>query len=411
MDPNANNYDAAATCVAECTYNWSCVGDGFVTDTCSSKSDLGVSITPGTSQDDVYLTQIADSTNGLQGTDVNTLKFQYLNVSGSCSTPIAGASWWTTPTITLNNMSLGYTTNIPTWVHVISLLNNFGLVVDLTMSFADVKVLLIPSGWDLALGFAACACDYGYCECTEMTDGTGTYATQELCLINPTDCCGTPPTTGCTDPTASNYNSEATVDDGSCTFPGCTDPLATNFDVAANLDDGSCTYMWSCTPASVASDDCSAKQDFATQFANITLVAEYFADPANGLQASDASTYKFELLGAPVRESSCLSTGGEVYHFLHEFTVELNGSPVFASSNWAAVIAYLVSIGYVVDLTMTRAAVIIVMNGTPSLAHTLSEDSTPCTCTYTECECVQDPAGTFATEAACQADVGNCCDD
>ena len=53
---------------------------------------------------------------------------------------------------------------------------------------------------------------------------------------------------GCTDSTASNYNSAATVNDGSCTYignalvGGCTDPKATNYNPAANADDGSCTY-------------------------------------------------------------------------------------------------------------------------------------------------------------------------
>ena len=53
---------------------------------------------------------------------------------------------------------------------------------------------------------------------------------------------------GCTDPSASNYNSAATVSDGSCTYVGpafiggCTDPNATNYNPNANADDGSCTY-------------------------------------------------------------------------------------------------------------------------------------------------------------------------
>ena len=48
---------------------------------------------------------------------------------------------------------------------------------------------------------------------------------------------------GCTDPTATNYNSGATVDDGSCCYtPGCTDPVASNYDAAACFDDGTCNY-------------------------------------------------------------------------------------------------------------------------------------------------------------------------
>jgi hypothetical protein len=59
--------------------------------------------------------------------------------------------------------------------------------------------------------------------------------------------CGPAPVSGCTDPTALNYNALATVDDGSCTYPpvpvpGCTDPTALNYNALATVDDGTCTY-------------------------------------------------------------------------------------------------------------------------------------------------------------------------
>jgi len=53
---------------------------------------------------------------------------------------------------------------------------------------------------------------------------------------------------GCTDSTALNYDSLATVDDGSCIYCiwGCTDPLASNYNPLATCDDGSCTACLSC---------------------------------------------------------------------------------------------------------------------------------------------------------------------
>ena len=52
---------------------------------------------------------------------------------------------------------------------------------------------------------------------------------------------------GCTNSLASNYNSTATIDDGSCILPdGCTDSSAFNHDPSAIVDDGSCDYGWSC---------------------------------------------------------------------------------------------------------------------------------------------------------------------
>ena len=58
------------------------------------------------------------------------------------------------------------------------------------------------------------------------------------------DSCGL----GCTDPSACNYDADASVDNGTCNFDctGCTDPAACNYDDTATQDDGSC----------LANDDC-----------------------------------------------------------------------------------------------------------------------------------------------------------
>ena len=47
---------------------------------------------------------------------------------------------------------------------------------------------------------------------------------------------------GCMNPDAENYNPDATVDDGSCIINGCMDANALNFNPDATVDDGSCTY-------------------------------------------------------------------------------------------------------------------------------------------------------------------------
>ncbi len=47
---------------------------------------------------------------------------------------------------------------------------------------------------------------------------------------------------GCTNQNASNFNSNATINDGSCIFLGCTDSTAENYNSFATEDDGSCEY-------------------------------------------------------------------------------------------------------------------------------------------------------------------------
>ena len=69
---------------------------------------------------------------------------------------------------------------------------------------------------------------------------------------------------GCTDMSANNYNAEATVNDGSCTYDvtGCMDSTAFNYNPEANIDDNSCEYtITGCTDATATNYNAEAVTD------------------------------------------------------------------------------------------------------------------------------------------------------
>ncbi len=81
---------------------------------------------------------------------------------------------------------------------------------------------------------------------------------------------GEPPTPGCTDSTACNFNAEANTDDGSCVPSGCMEPGACNFNENAECAGETCDY--SCCPGpgccgegmvwDVAAQTCTIDPDF-----------------------------------------------------------------------------------------------------------------------------------------------------
>ena len=83
----------------------------------------------------------------------------------------------------------------------------------------------------------ACDCEgnqldaLGVCggDCTADADGDGVCDADEI--------------EGCTNPSADNFDAEATEDDGSCVLVGCMDPNALNFEPLATESDGACVYQ------------------------------------------------------------------------------------------------------------------------------------------------------------------------
>ncbi|MGB0149968.1 MAG: hypothetical protein ACPF87_03655, partial [Flavobacteriales bacterium] len=68
---------------------------------------------------------------------------------------------------------------------------------------------------------------------------------------------------GCTDPEACNYDSSATIEDGSCVFCfGCTFEIACNYEPEATVDDGSCVFSCpGCLDEAACNFDPTALQD------------------------------------------------------------------------------------------------------------------------------------------------------
>ena len=90
---------------------------------------------------------------------------------------------------------------------------------------------------------------------------------------------------GCTDPTADNYDATSTIDDGSCTYTilGCTDPAAVNYDATATVDDGSCSYVVSgCTDSTATNYDATATVDDGSCTYPAAMANLYFSEFAEG---------------------------------------------------------------------------------------------------------------------------------
>ncbi|MBU2639284.1 MAG: hypothetical protein KKG75_01100, partial [Nanoarchaeota archaeon] len=89
---------------------------------------------------------------------------------------------------------------------------------------------------------------------------------------------------GCTDSTATNYNSEANTDNGSCKYPapkptpilGCTDSTALNYNPAVTQNDGSCQYQQPPAPQPITPKDADFDNDGDVDFDDFFLFSDNF---------------------------------------------------------------------------------------------------------------------------------------
>jgi hypothetical protein len=132
---------------------------------------------------------------------------------------------------------------------------------------------------------------------------------------------------GCTDPTAINYDSEAVIDNGTCTaapVPGCTNPIADNFNPLATFDDGSCIISGCLDIAALNYDPIATQDDGSCYFTlpNIVINEIHF-NPC--LAQGDDLLYEFiELYNADAvvaNLSGFTFTSGFIYTFPDGFTM------------------------------------------------------------------------------------------
>ena len=105
---------------------------------------------------------------------------------------------------------------------------------------------------------------------------------------------------GCTDEDANNFNPDANVDDGSCTYDifGCTDPEANNYDSTANVDDGSCTYdIYGCTDSDANNYNPSATVDDGSCTYDVYGCTDESANNYNPSATVDDGSCEYDVVG------------------------------------------------------------------------------------------------------------------
>jgi len=201
---------------------------------------------------------------------------------------------------------------------------------------------------------------------------------------------------------------------------GCTDNTATNYDSSAIFDDGSCTYTsWTCQEGALIGNACSDLDYMHKTFADTSAIITHITDPDNGLAASNLQKFSFSLLNAKQDKASCYSVPGlqnsisKVTHPLYRIkslNITSGKGTLFSGSDWHALTKFLYNKKMTgVDGTSTYAEVLAAIAASAYTDYIIGLSMVPCSCTYGPCNCVPDVYGTHTTQAGCQDDETNCC--
>jgi len=144
---------------------------------------------------------------------------------------------------------------------------------------------------------------------------------------------------GCTDSAASNYNSDADENDGSCLFDGCTDLLATNYDPVANTDDGSCEYSiiasWELDQIWIDNqDETGSFFEFEYTFNDDNTTYYEFSRAVNGNVESDSGSEVYSISGSTITCVDVVDSEIAIWTVDHINGAQLHITATRAGSLW-----------------------------------------------------------------------------
>jgi len=110
---------------------------------------------------------------------------------------------------------------------------------------------------------------------------------------------------GCTNPMASNYNPEATQNDGSCVLLGCTNSEAYNYNAEANQDDGSCLFYGCMDPSALNYNFQATDDDDSCEYFVVPNIFDYELTGSNHTIVIPGDV-EFNLLDGPISNTDLL---------------------------------------------------------------------------------------------------------
>ena len=119
---------------------------------------------------------------------------------------------------------------------------------------------------------------------------------------------------GCTDTISSNYDSTATLNDGSCIYIfGCTDEFAENYNPWANVNDGSCAAGVTCNPGQSLIEISILLDNWPGE-----TYWEIIDTLGNVLHSVPSGTYDYTQVGQTVTTNVCIPVGDSIIFTIND---------------------------------------------------------------------------------------------